>query len=198
MKIPDDVFETRCRYCFHGQPHNGNVDVPESKIFLGSYCEDRPCKIFGIAKFSKVPGECLSFSPRLYFGICHYCAHNNSFVDGFCTLSQQPNKRQLFLGHGGLGGAYQPDYWQQHSLSTCDNYKVSHFWLDLIVQAVTDGRSPANFDPITLEPIEKSSRNFIAEEWQEIRAKAQADREAATQKQTAEHPDPDGGQFKLF
>ena len=33
MKIPDQVFETRCRYCFHGRPEAGNQDIPESWLY---------------------------------------------------------------------------------------------------------------------------------------------------------------------
>lgn len=200
MKIPDDVFETRCRYCHHGRAHNGNADVTSSRILSSSYHDKLSCEIFGIAQCDKIPGECLSFKPYMYFGICQYCQYNNSFVDGYCTRGEQPNKRQLFLGWGPGGAA--ADYWSKHCLSTCDNYIVSSRWIDHIIKAVAEGRSPANFDPITLLPLEKCQANAVATTWHEIQEKARAEREAAEAAKEAARrpPDPerDDNQLTMF
>ena len=34
MKIPDDVFTTRCRYCGHGQTGAENKEIPDDKLFI--------------------------------------------------------------------------------------------------------------------------------------------------------------------
>lgn len=36
MRIPDDVFETRCRYCVHGHPENNNQETGISR-YLNEY-----------------------------------------------------------------------------------------------------------------------------------------------------------------
>lgn len=107
MKIPDDVFETRCRYCFHGRPENGNKEVPDGCVFSSRLHDSLPCNILGICRADKVPGECLSFHPNWIFGLCGTCQWDNMFHEGYyCTLPSGPkNKRKVYLGNGGLGGA---------------------------------------------------------------------------------------------
>lgn len=147
MKIPDDVFETRCRYCMHGRPEGGNKDIPEAWIFAQSHRKDLSCNIFGI---------------------CYTCEHNNSFCAGFCTRAKQPNKRQIFIGNGGLGGAAKPDYWKEHVLSTCDAYSPSHNWIDIMQKQAAEGKIPRNFDPETMKPIGPAMNNETAERWAAI------------------------------
>ncbi len=201
MKIPDDIFENRCRYCKFGIPEHNNQVVPENILFSYQSEGIKSCQIFAIAQYGKIPGECLDFSPRAYFGICQTCAYSSSFCDGFCRRDEQPNKRQLFLGYGGCGNAPNPDYWQNHCLSTCDNYKVSAMHEKWIIEAVTKGRSPANFDPITMKAIEPARENAVVAEWAELQAAAaEKDRKAAAERMAKRNEllgvDPD--QMSMF
>ena len=54
MKIPDDVFMTRCRYCGHGQTGAENKEIPDDKLFIHFWAKQSPCGIIGIAQCDKV------------------------------------------------------------------------------------------------------------------------------------------------
>lgn len=197
MKIPDDVFDTRCRYCIHGKQGVENVDIPPGWIWSSYHEKDRPCQIFGISRFNEIPGECESFNPNYIFGICLTCEHNSCFTPGFCRRRSQPNKRKLYIGCGVLAPSTpRPDYWRDHILSTCDAYHVSAYWMDTIRRQAAEGRIPRNFDPETMKPIGKAARNETAEKWAEIDRQQEAEKAAAEAKRLA--LDPDGGQLKLF
>jgi len=56
MKIPDDVYLTRCRYCHHGRSGAENVEIPKDKLFSYFWTKDAPCNIIGISKCDRVPG----------------------------------------------------------------------------------------------------------------------------------------------
>lgn len=143
VKIPDDVFTTRCRYCGHGQTGAENKEIPDDKLFIHFWAKQSPCGIIGIAQCDKVQGECLDFKPNPMFGICEYCTFTNSFHPGFCTAPSGPvNKRRVFLGWSGIG-----DYYSVHALFTCDRYRVSERWKDLILKNAVEGHAPANFGP---------------------------------------------------
>ena len=186
MKIPDDVFETRCRYCMHGRSEGGNKDIPEAWIFAQSHRKELSCNIFGICGCDRIPGECMSFSPNHIFGICYTCEHNNSFCAGFCTNEKQPNKRQIFIGNGGLGGAAKPEYWKTHVLSTCDAYRPSHNWIDIMRRQAAEGRIPRNFDPETMKPIGPAMNNETAERWAAIDRKRAEEAAAKEERKQAE------------
>ena len=157
MKIPDDVFMTRCRYCGHGQTGAENKEIPDDKLFIHFWAKQSPCGIIGIAQCDKVQGECLDFKPNPMFGICEYCTFTNSFHPGFCTAPGGPvNKRRVFLGWSGIG-----DYYSGHALFTCDRYRVSERWKDLILKTTVAGRAPANFDPGTWEALKHIDLSLI-------------------------------------
>ncbi len=200
MKIPDDVFETRCRYCMHGRPEGGNQDIPEEWIFTQFHRKDLSCNIFGISRCDRIPGECESFAPNHIFGICYTCEYSNSFHEGFCTRGSQPNKRKIFIGNGGLGGAHHPDYWKEHVLSTCDAYRPSHYWTDIMRKQAAEGKIPRNFDPETMKAVGPAMKNETAEKWAEIDRQQAAENEA---KRKAEEDrrlamEPNAGQLTIF
>lgn len=173
MKIPDDVYLSRCRYCRHGRPGAENKDIPSDKLFSYVWTRDAPCEIIGICRCNKVLGECLSFSPNPMFGICQYCAFDNSFHDGYCTFPSGPvNKRRVFLGWG--GGGHKNDYWGEHVLFTCDHYQVSEYWKDIIMREVLNGRSPANFNPNTWEALKTMEGTYAAKQWAMLQAEERA------------------------
>lgn len=169
MKIPDDVFETRCRYCFHGRPQNENAEIPDGKIYSSSYHDKLPCNILSVSQCEKVPGECLSFHPNWAFGICQTCEWSNQFHEGFCLLTIGPqNKRVVFICNtfGDSSG-----YWE-HTCCTCDRYKVRDSLKDIIMREVLRGRSPASFNPDTWEPLESIEGSLMAKRWQIMQEEA--------------------------
>ena len=149
IKIPDDVFETRCRWCVH-RIREENQPVDFDRIWRASYRDELPCRIIGIARCNDIPGECTSFHPNEIYGICGTCEHDSMFCDGFCRRREQPNKRQLFIGQGYAN----PEYWGKHYLSTCDNYEVRSSLVDRMRRQAAEGKIPKNFDPETMQPTE--------------------------------------------
>lgn len=179
MKIPDQVFETRCRYCFHGRPEAGNQDIPESWLFQVYHHKDLPCNIMGISKPERsVKGECESFYPNVIFGICAYCAFNSQFIEQtYCKLEERPNYRPVYLGvtYGAERRAYDV-----HALCTCDKYRPDPFWIDHMRRDAAQGRAPQNFNPETMEPIGRIEESKVAAEyWAMLTREARAEEEAA-------------------
>lgn len=191
MKIPDDVYEGRCRYCIQYTGEE-NGEIPDEKVFVPYYSQKAACRILGIAQCGKVPGECLSFAPKPIFGICKYCEYTNSFTEGYCMAPGGPKgKRRVYLGCS-VGGSYYAD----HALFTCKKYKVSSRWKDLILAGVLKGRGPACFDPETWEPLQKLEGTPQAAEWAKLREKEQEKlREERKKKAAAEDVD---GQLRLL
>ena len=182
MKIPDDVFEKRCKYCIH-YTGGENADVPASRMFK---TKDHACHIFGISQCDQIPGECKSFHPNHIFGICYTCQFNNSFHEGFCTRNEQPNKRQIYVGFGGLNR----EYFGTHCLSTCEAYRPNAYWLDIMQKQAAEGKIPRNFDPETFKPTENTPENEVARKWAEI------EREQAQKKIEARIPE--AGEISIF
>lgn len=169
---------TRCRYCGHGQTGAENKEIQDDKLFIHFWAKQSPCGIIGIAQCDKVQGECLDFKPNPMFGICEYCTFTNSFHPGFCTAPGGPvNKRRVFLGWSGIG-----DYYSSHALFTCDRYRVSEQWKDLILKNAVAGRAPANFDPETWEALKHIDGTATAKRWADLQAKRKAELEAEAEK----------------
>ena len=183
VQIPEDVFEGRCRWCVHRQLDE-NKPFDKSMIYRSWYSKENvPCRIYGIARCNDLPGECMSFAPNQIYGICKTCEYNNSFHEGYCTRDEQPNKRQVYIGHKAY--TYKADYWQTHELSTCDGYAPSHFWIDTMKQQAAEGKIPRNFDPETMKMIEPHQENQMAAKWEEIDRlrKEEAEREKRRKEQ---------------
>lgn len=149
VKIPDNVWENRCRYCIHGNI-NGLQEIPKSWIWKNYHDQDRPCKIIGVSHPDESTGECSSFAPNHIYGICATCKHDNIFHEGYCMMPEQPNRRQIYTGQG----YSKPSYWAVHRLSTCDNYTPDPDWKDIMIREAAEGKIPRNFDPETMEKTE--------------------------------------------
>lgn len=187
MKIPDDVFETRCQYCFHKSGAD-NKEIPDDRIFSIKWRKELPCNVMGICRPNKIKGECLNFVPNQIFGICQTCEYDNCFREGYCTNNNQPNKRQLYITRD-FAMDSQNEYWKKHIGSTCDNYSVKPSLIDLIKQQAAEGKIPRNFDPETMKFTDTLSANDVAEKWAEIeREEKEARRKAEELKQASIHP----------
>lgn len=162
IRIPDDVFENRCRWCVHRiAEQNRDVERWETHTGRESVVKTLPCRILGIVRPGEIPGECGSFSPHNIYGICATCEHDNMFHDGFCLEDNQPNKRQVYIGEG-----YQrKEYWGVHRLSTCDGYTPDPRKFERMRNEAAEGLIPQNFDPETMKPIEETKKNEVAEMW---------------------------------
>lgn len=148
LKIPDDVWEGRCQWCFH-RVSDENRAIPYSWTYQCFHQKDLPCRIISICRCDDIPGECKSFTPHHIYGICMTCRHDNYFHEGFCTRDEQPNKRQVFIGQG-----YQNEpYYGCHRLSTCDAYEPNPIWFETMRKQALEGKIPRNFNPETMEPV---------------------------------------------
>ena len=83
-------------------------------------------------------------------------------------LPEQPNRRQLCIGHNFAKSSANPDYWARDILSVCDKYTVNPTWVDIIRANALAGKAPKNFDPDTMEPIGESTENMAAKRWTEL------------------------------
>lgn len=193
--IPDEVFENRCRWCHHGRTENGNPGIPQERIFDVRWQDKLPCEIMGIERADKVPGECLSFHQNFIYGICGTCKFSNQFHESFCTHYSGPqNKRIVFLGTD-----YTRNGYWQHTRSTCDHYTVNPRLKDWIMRDVLRGKSPANFDPDTWEPLERIEGSPAAAQWQKLKEEAQQKEEQKKQAvQKAAVPELKEEQMSLF
>ena len=122
-KIPDDVWESRCRFCVHKHAEE-NRPVPMLAVYKPMYSHLIPCRIMTVAHPNDQPGECMSFAPKQdTYGICETCRHNNIFADGFCLKKDHAPQRRVFMGHHYNVDERLKDYYGRHRLSTCDDYE---------------------------------------------------------------------------
>lgn len=163
IRIPDNVWENRCRFCIHGNI-DGCQEIPKGWTWQYMHEKDLPCKIIAISRPDEMTGECSSFAPNHIYGICATCKHDNIFFDGYCSIHDQPNKRQIYTGQG----YQQADYWGKHRLSTCDNYTPEPFMFDIMRREAAEGKIPRNFDPETMEATEELNPTKWASIEQEI------------------------------
>ena len=114
ITIPDEIWSSRCRYCSH-RTSDINWPFPLSQLDRPG---GKPCRIIRLFK-SKIPGECVNFTPDNVYGICETCEHNNYFCKGFCMKKGHAEQRRVFYGND-LGGS---DYYGRHRFSTCADYE---------------------------------------------------------------------------
>lgn len=199
MKIPDDVFLNRCRWCRHGSTKNGNNEIPDEDIYKPRYRDLMPCQIMGISKPCEIPGECRSFTPRFMYGLCNTCEYSTPYGENFCRRPQRPNERQLFIGNSFASGTSEPDYWGKRMLSTCDAYEPNPYWYDIMRRDAAADLIPRNFDPDTMAPIEDAPA-IAAAAWELIDQQRAAMLEAQEKAEQARRlaADPNGGQLSIF
>ena len=127
-RIPQGVWETRCRICVHRRGKE-NIPMPKSEIWKYKYEEIIPCRIMGISQYTAMAGECLSFAPSpKAWGICATCRHNGAeFTPGFCFKENHAEQRRVYFGTHYGGDERKKDYWGRHRLSTCDDYEPDCF-----------------------------------------------------------------------
>ena len=180
LKIPDQIFETRCRWCMHGNPDAGNKEIPAWWVFAPAHRVDLSCKVMSVSRPGRIAeGECETFAPHVMFGLCDSCRFNSMFNEPtYCKLDDRKNYRPVFIGarYGDHRKAYDV-----HRLCTCDNYKASPYWADIMRRDAAAGKIPRNFDPDTMKPIGEMERNLVAEKWAKM-DEEQRRKEAAEEK----------------
>ena len=125
--IPDDVWESRCSKCIHKNAAE-NIPIPIWAVHKRMYEEMIPCRIMTISQPNAMPGECMSFAPRMdVYGICETCVHNNIFHEGFCMKEDHAPQRRVYFGQHYGGDEKKRDYYGRHRLSVCDDYKPDQY-----------------------------------------------------------------------
>ena len=120
-RIPDDIWNTRCRFCIHRHGAE-NIPVPKSEVHRPYLEKVIPCRIMAISHpGAQITGECMSFSPVDVYGICGTCKHDNLFCEGWCMKEDHGEERRVFYGK--TYNNDKPDYWGRHRLSVCDDYE---------------------------------------------------------------------------
>lgn len=122
-RIPDDVWENRCRFCVHKHAED-NRPIPMDVIHRPMYSHMIPCRIMTVSRPNDKPGECMSFAPKAdTYGICETCKRNNIFADGFCLKKDHAEQRRVFFGESYSADERLRDYYGRHRLSVCDDYE---------------------------------------------------------------------------
>ena len=119
FRIPDEVWENRCRICVHKRADKNipcdmaMIDKPMNEDFI-------PCRVLRLARFNN--GECGSFAIRPDTpGFCCSCEHDNIFCPGYCMKPDHGPERQII--RTGMTYHVNDDYYGRHILSVCDDYK---------------------------------------------------------------------------
>lgn len=163
-KIPDEIYENRCKYCVHFVRDGENRDFEAREAYLHS--TNPSCRIFTIAGYKyqiplmesnrfagheNVPffdGECRTFAPRLaYPGICQSCAYHNCFVKGCPTEKRGDDYRRAFIANDHGSEEYASNFY------TCSNWKIKDTFKDLLLEDIANGRAPNVIDLETFKLI---------------------------------------------
>lgn len=175
-KIPDDIYESRCKYCTYFCPEGENRVFQDNEVY--SYSIKHSCKILSIAGYSyqvwndegKVideiaydDGECRSFLPWYsYPGICASCAYHNHFVEGCCTNSKR-------------GSDYHPAFIArqygekaEYLFYTCSKWKMNDRMKDYYLHAIVLGRVPPILDE-NFELVSPQKASEAALKWAQFR-----------------------------
>lgn len=206
-KIPDDIYNNRCKYCRHFIEGKENREIKDNEVNRNN---NNPCvcKIQSIAQYKYqehdkewrnfwyIPyddGECRSFTPNFGYPVCYNCEYENSFMEesAYCTIT--PKNRKVAV----IGNNYGADYWN-FAYMICDKWKMALCWRNNALENVARGKLPAAFDPNTFKLLKPAEENAAAEKWtvivKEQKEKLQKEAELlAEEKKTDEN-----GQYKLI
>lgn len=204
-KIPDEIFENRCRYCRHFIDGKTNREIEDVEVWR---CSDNPCPchIQGIARYcyqvklpdgryEKLPysdGECRSFAPVFGYPICRDCEYFNCFMEEreYCINSIPLEKRKM----AALGNTYGRKNFSR-IFYVCAKWKLKDIWKESAIKLVAEGKLPKSFDPDTLKLL--GPVNGIAfEKW--LRIETERRKELAKEAEEKALKVDDDGQIKIF
>lgn len=211
-KIPDAIYENRCRYCRFFLKDGENREIKTNEVWQHNF--PGSCKIQGIARYNyqirnngdyeKIPyedGECRSFTPNYGYPMCEYCEYFNHFhKDAYCFKEIPFDKRRVVA----LGNTYGRDVYKA-GFMICDKWKLSHTWRNGVLKSIADGNLPKLMDPETFMLLKPKGKNEAAEKWRKIESERREDlkRKAEEEKVRKEKEALDrltdrNGQMKLF
>ena len=206
-KIPDDIYDNRCRYCMHFIEGKVNREMTENESYRNC---DNPCacKIHSIAQYKYqehdkdyrnfwyIPyddGECRSFTPVYGYPVCHYCEYVNMFMkeSEYCSTTPKNRKRAV------IGNCYGTEYWN-FAYMICDKWKMCSMGRNDALERVARGRLPAVFDPDTYKLLSPAKANKTAEKWAAIINEQKEKLQKKAEILAEEKKTDENGQYKLI
>lgn len=206
-KIPDDIYENRCRYCIHFIAGKENREIKPNEVNRNI---DNPCvcKVQSIAgykyqehngdysEFWYVPyddGECRTFAPNFGYPICRYCEYFAPFNKELEYCKIKPTNRKTAL----IGRMYDGEFWK-YGYMICDKWKMGELGRHKAIEKVAEGRLPQCFDPTTFKLLLPAKENMVAEKWKEIIDNQKSEILRAEAEQREKEKTDDNGQYKIF
>jgi hypothetical protein len=213
-KIPDEIYENRCRYCGHFLKDGENREIKSHEIWLPESRFPGPCKIQAIAKYkyqirnnglyeylTYEDGECRSFTPKFGYPMCEYCEHHNHFHEDTYCLKETPFDQRRVVA---LGNTYGREVYKV-GFMICDCWKLRSTVRDTALKYIADGKLPKLMNPETFMLLKPVEENEAAEKWLKIEAdrKEELKRKTEEEKARKEKEELDRmtdrkGQLKLF
>ena len=206
-KIPDDIYENRCKYCMHHIQGKENREIKNNEVYRSL---DNPCvcKIQSIARYKYqehdkewqefwyVPyedGECRSFTPNFGYPICNYCEYCNQFMPDSEYCTKETKNRKVAT----IGNNYGAEYWK-FAYMICDYWKMKSLWRSDALEKVAKGKLPQCFDPVTYKLLKPAQENKAAQHWQEIIEEYRKQAEKAERERIEKERTDKKGQYKIF
>lgn len=206
-RIPDDIYNNRCRYCLHFCAEGENRDFEPREVLsprIRSSCNILGVSSYGVQRknetngeyYYKVyeDGECRSFAPRwTHPGICHSCRHHNTFREdtNYCMLpiEAQKNRRIAVILNDYGSDAHRS------SGDVCDKWEYRSHIKDRAVDEAAKGLIPAIFDPKTFKLLNCQTMSQAAIEWAKI---AEIERRKTEEKKRIDLLKSEPEQISLF
>ena len=205
-KIPDKIYENRCKYCVHFCRDGENREYEPKDIF--SYSIKHSCRILAIAKYCYQKriengtlfgdyeyivyddGECRSFTPHLsYPGICQSCEYHNCFTDGYCYIEKGSDYRIAFMANTHGDESYASNFY------TCSKWKMKSHVKKYFLDDIVLGKVPPIIDIETFKLVEPQRLSETAKVWLDMQKKKLAEMEE--EKKVKEEP-PKERQLSLW
>lgn len=171
-KIPDAIYENRCRYCSFFLKDGENREIKSNEVWRHNF--PGPCKIQGTADYMYSvwknneyeehvyeDGECRSFTPRYGYPMCEYCEHHNHFHEDTYCLKEIPFEKRRVVA---LGNTYGRDVYKV-GFMICDRWKLSSTFRDTALKHIADGKLPKLMNPETFMLLKPAEENEAAEKW---------------------------------